>query len=42
MNSYSHGTHALLDYYGCDAALLGDAGRLENILREFGLFFVIS
>ncbi|MFC0036470.1 adenosylmethionine decarboxylase [Cardiobacterium valvarum] len=28
------GTHALLDCYGCDAALLGNAGRLENILRE--------
>ena len=34
MNSYSHGTHALLDYYGCDAALLGDAEGLERILCE--------
>ena len=28
------GTHALLDCYGCDAALLGDAEGLERILRE--------
>ena len=34
MNTYSHGSHALLDYYGCDAALLGDAEGLERILRE--------
>ena len=27
------GSHALLDCYGCDAILLGDAGRLEHILR---------
>ena len=34
MNSYSHGTHALLDCYGCDAAPLGDAEGLEDLLRE--------
>lgn len=34
MTVHSHGSHALLDCYGCDAALLGDAGRLENILCE--------
>ena len=34
MNTYSHGSHALLDCYGCDAALLGDAEGLERILRE--------
>ena len=34
MNTYNHGSHALLDYYGCDAALLGDAEGLERILRE--------
>ena len=34
MTAYNnHGSHTLLDYYGCDAVLLGDAGRLEHILR---------
>ena len=34
MNPYSYGSHALLDCYGCDAALLGDAEGLEDLLRE--------
>ena len=34
MTVHSHGSHALLDCYGCDAALLGDAEGLERILRE--------
>ena len=35
MNTYSHGSHALLDCYGCDAALLGDAEGLAHF-HHFG------
>ena len=34
VQNHNHGSHALLDCYGCDAALLGDDKRLERILRE--------
>lgn len=29
-----HGTHGLLDLYGCDAALLGDEGALRHALEQ--------
>ena len=34
MMTYSPGTHALLDLYGCDAALLADAAALQALLQR--------
>lgn len=32
--THTPGSHGLLDLYHCDVALLGDAVRLEGLLRE--------